>query len=330
MIPLKPLSVGKLVIDPPILQAPMSGITGRAFRRFLRELNPGAIGCFYTEFASVEGLIRHNKATVRLLCRSEEDRPTLFAAQIFGRDPEHMAEGARVAESLGADLVDINAGCPAPCIVKKGGGADLLKNPDLIGEIVRKVKSAVRVPISVKIRTGWDEQNINILETTRIIRDAGADMLTIHGRTKSQGYKGSADWELISRIKALHPGYPIVGNGDITDPETALHRLGSAGVDAIMIARGMLQDPLIFVKTIAHAGNGTVPEFAPSQKEGLFRRYAQLLSEDGLPEKAVLGKMKQLAVKHLRERPHGAEIRTAALRSDRLDDFFTHAKRYFE
>lgn len=326
---LAPLRIGRLTLPLPVIQAPMSGVTGRAFRRFIRELNPGAVGLYYTEFASVEGLARENKATLRLIRRAAEDKNDPFAAQIFGRDVMRMAEAAAIVEQMGADLVDINAGCPAPAIVKKGGGAELLKKPLLIGEIVAAVKKAVKIPVAVKIRTGWDENTVNVLETSRIIESSGADMLTVHGRNRMQGFKGSADWNLIAQAKA-NVRIPVIGNGDINDPAFAMECFRKYGIDGIMVARAMLRDPWIFNKIRAHAEGNTSSEPGTYEKTAVFMRYAELLSEDGLPEKAVLGKMKQLAVKYLRLKPNGAEIRTQALRSENLKDFFGFAKEYFQ
>src|SRR3989339_74893 len=220
---LSSLNIGSVVVTPPLVLAPMAGVTGRAFRELIRWNNPGAVGLFYPEFASVEGLVRHNRPTLRLITRAPSDCATLFAAQIFGADPDRMREGARIAQELGADIVDINAGCPAPKVVKKGGGSELLKNLPLLGRIVASVKSGLRVPLTVKIRAGWDDDSVNVLETVRIIEDNGADAVFLHGRTRLQSFKGEADWRHVTAAKA-RLRIPVIGNGDIVVPEQALDR----------------------------------------------------------------------------------------------------------
>lgn len=321
--------IGPLIVDPPLVLAPMAGITGRAYRELIRINNPGAIGLFYTEFASVEGLVRDNRPTLRLITRHPSDRGTLFAAQIFGADPDHMRGGARVAESLGADIIDINAGCPAPKVVRKGGGSELLKKPRLLGSIVQAVKSGVKVPVTVKIRIGWDENSINVLDTVRLLADSGADAVIIHGRTRLQSFKGEADWQWVARAKSL-VNIPVIGNGDVVAPEQVLHRFAETGADGIMIGRGAQRDPWLFSKAWALCRRETVIEPSLEARRGLLRTYAEMLRSDGLPEKALLGVLKQMTVKFLRGRPGGAGIRTAALRSDTLDGFFNHAVRYFD
>ncbi|MFH0919984.1 MAG: tRNA-dihydrouridine synthase [Fibrobacterota bacterium] len=323
------MKINGLTFDPPLILAPMAGVTGRAYRELIRQNNPGAVGLFYTEFASVEGLVRHNRPTLRLVTRAATDRATPFAAQIFGADPDRMREGGHIAEEMGADIVDLNAGCPAPKVVKKGGGSELLKKLPLLGRIVASVKSGVRVPVTVKIRIGWDDDTINVLDTVRVLTENGADAVIIHGRTRMQSFKGEADWNWVREVRARFT-IPVIGNGDIVTPEQALARFAETGAHGIMLGRGVQRDPWLFSKIAALARG--LPPVEPSLevRRGIFRRYAELLREDGLPEKAVLGVLKQLTVKFLRGRPGGAEIRTRALRSLEMDAFFSAAESYFE
>lgn len=326
---LSPFKIGPLAIDPPLIMAPMAGVTGRAFRQLIRENNPGSVGLFYTEFASVEGLVRDNQPTRRLITRHESDRGTLFAAQVFGADPSHMRDGAIIAQQMGADIVDINSGCPAPKVVKKGGGSELLKKLPLLGRIVAAVKSGVTIPVTVKIRVGWDEASVNVLETVRIIQENGADGVIIHGRTRMQSFKGEADWQWASEARKLLK-IPVVGNGDVVAAEQALQRFSETGVDGIMIGRGAQRDPWLFSKITGLAKGETVVKPPVEMRRNIFRRYSDMLQADGLPEKAILGVLKQLAVKFLRGKPGGAEIRTAALRCLEMERFFANAERYFE
>jgi tRNA-dihydrouridine synthase B len=325
---MQPLRIGALKIDPPLILAPMAGITGKAFRRLVRELNPGAVGLYYSEFASVEGLIRANKPTLRLIEKCDDDAKSPFCAQLFGMDPEHMAQAAKIAVDLGADIVDLNSGCPAQKVVKKGGGADLLKKPALIGKIVAAIRAAVSVPLTVKIRIGWDEKRINVLEVVKIIQENGADAVVIHGRTRVQAFKGEADWSMVREAK-LSCAIPVVGNGDVINPETAAMRMRETGADGIMIGRGILRDPWIFRRTM-ESERGVPFEPSPKDKLAIFPRYAGLLREDGLPESAVLGKMKQIGLKLMRGRPGAAAIRTEAVRTQDMNEFYQATERYFD
>lgn len=318
--------LGSHTINPALLLAPMAGVTGKSFRAIIRERNPGAVGIYYSEFASVEGLVRANKSTLRLIERSEEDKKDLFAVQLFGMRPAHMAEAAKIAVDHGADIVDINAGCPAQKVVKKGGGADLLKKPLLIGEIVAAVRAAVNVPVTLKIRVGWDEKAINALEVARIGEEAGIDLLTVHGRTRNQGFSGSADWNLIRLVKE-QCRVPVIGNGDIIDTVTAQERTNLSHVDGLMIGRGILRDPWVFRKLVA-AQAGTTYEPIPEEQFQIFMDFADRLAGEGLPLRAILGQLKQLAVRFLKGKPHGAEFRTQALRSLTLEPFYEAVRGY--
>jgi nifR3 family TIM-barrel protein len=322
---MNPIVFGTLKIDPPLILAPMAGVTGKALRKLVHEMNPGACGLYYTEFASIEGLVRDNKPTLRLIEKSIVDSETPFAIQLFGMDPEHMALAAKIAVDHGADIVDINAGCPAQKVVKKGGGADLLKRPELIGAIIKSVKAAVSVPVAVKIRIGWDERTINVFEVTKIIEDNGADLITIHGRTRNQAFGGLADWDLIREAKS-RIRIPVVGNGDVVDALSYDQR--SIGVDGVMIGRGILKDPWIFSRLIAHISNNHFKEPTLDDKFNMFMRFSVHLAEDGVPSGAVLGQLKQMAVRFLRAKPNSVQYRTAALRSQSLPPFFEAVRNY--
>ncbi len=322
-----PLKIGQLLIKPPLILAPMAGVTGKALRKLVHELNFGSCGLYYTEFASVEGLVRKNKPTLRLIEKSAIDCESPFAIQLYGISPTNMALAAQIAVEHGADIVDINAGCPAQKVVKKGGGADLLKKPLLIGEIVQSVKKVVSVPVTVKIRIGWDEKSINMEEVIRIIEQAGADCITIHGRTRNQGFKDEADWDKIKRAKELL-AIPVVGNGDISDISSFESRFYPSGVNAVMIGRGILRDPWIFRRLHCHLAGNLFVEPSVDEKFAMVKRFADLLAEDGLPPNAVIGQLKQLIVRFLRAKPNSAQHRTAALRSNALPQFFEAIRSY--
>ncbi|HUL23993.1 MAG TPA: tRNA dihydrouridine synthase DusB [Thermodesulfobacteriota bacterium] len=231
------MRLGKLQFDPPVFLAPLSGITDYPFRQITREH-----GCSltFTEMVSADGLLRKGKSFLRI---GENEHPV--SVQLFGASPEILAEAAQIAQSMGADVIDINMGCPAKQIVGPGAGADLMRFPGKVREILTKVKSVLQSPLTVKIRSGWDEEHVNAVEISQISEECGVDAISIHPRTKAQGYGGRADWGLIATVKKA-VRIPVVGNGDITTPLLARKMLEETGCDGVMIGRGALGNPWIF------------------------------------------------------------------------------------
>src|SRR5215216_5899218 len=204
------LNIGGVKITPNLVLAPMAGVTDSSFRRLIKEL--GGVGLIVTEFISVEGLTRGNLRTNRMMKFLPEERP--LSIQIFGYDEERMATAAEIIEESGADIVDINCGCPAKKVVNGGGGSSLLRDLVQLEKILRRVRRAVSIPLTMKSRTGWDDSTINAVEVARIIEDCGGNMVAIHGRTRVQGYSGRANWDIITAVKQA-VSIPVVGCGDV-------------------------------------------------------------------------------------------------------------------
>ncbi len=235
-----PFSLGGATLPTNILYAPLAGCSDFPFRRMSRRYGPGIVYC---EMVKIDALVRNDPHTYRLLDYEADMHP--IGAQICGSKPDMAAQAARIVEDLGFDVIDFNCGCPVDKVTKDGSGSGMLKNPDLIGEVLAKVIASVKIPVTVKIRAGWDERSINAPLITRIAEKAGAKAIAIHGRTREQGYKGPANWDYIKACKEAARTIPVIGNGDIFDPDSAEAIFKHTGCDAILVSRGTMGQPWI-------------------------------------------------------------------------------------
>jgi nifR3 family TIM-barrel protein len=257
----------------------MAGMTDTAFRRLVKR--KGGCGLVVTEMVSSEGLVRGIDRTLEYAEYTEEERPV--SIQIFGGNPEVMAEAAQIVEGMGADIVDINMGCPVPKIAKHNAGCSLMREPEHAASVVRAMANAVRIPVTVKMRAGWNEQEINAPELAKMVEDAGAAALAVHGRTAAQSYSGESNWNLIERV-AAGVGIPVFGSGDCVEPAHVVSRLRNAGVGGVLVGRGALRNPWIFSQS-AQALAGGEPAVVPLEERGRFLlEYIDLLLRERVGE----------------------------------------------
>lgn len=310
----------------PFLLAPMAGITDCAFRKVMRELECGPV---ITELVSAHGIEYASRKTLQLMEFDETQRPV--GIQIFGETPEILGNAAKVVQDRGADFVDLNFGCPVPKVVKKGAGSAILRDLKAVEAVFKSVRSAVEIPVTVKIRTGWDHDSRNAAEVAKIAYEEGLAWVAIHGRTRAAGYSGAADWDFIAEVKAASK-IPIIGNGDIVTPELAVRRLQETGCDGVMIGRGCLKNPWIFRQAMGLMHSGQVPAV---QKDfgRLFERLHQafgLIAQGDQPERFVMLQIKKFASWYSTGYPGASQFRRTIFQHETLEATSKAVFEYFE
>ena len=268
------MKIGKITLSQPYALAPMAGMTDTAFRRLVKRR--GGCGLVVSEMVSSEGLVRGIDRTLEYAEYTEEERPV--SIQIFGGDPEKMARAAQIVEGMGADIVDVNMGCPVPKIAKHNAGCSLMREPAHAQAVVSAMARAVRIPVTVKMRAGWNEQEINAPELARRMEDAGAAAIAVHGRTAAQSYSGSSDWDLINHV-AANIGIPVFGSGDCVEPGDLVEKLDAVrgGVAGVLVGRGALRNPWIFEQAAAMARGERPREITMVERGQFLLDYIDLL-----------------------------------------------------
>lgn len=310
--------IGDVEIENRIVLAPMAGISNSSYRKIIKQMGCGLI---FAEMVSDKAIVYDNKKTMDLLNMDDCERP--IAQQIFGSDVETFVEAAkRIEKLMKPDIIDINMGCPVPKIaLRSQAGSALLKDPKKIGEIIKAVKDAVNVPITIKIRSGWDQDSINCVEVAQITEQNGASAITIHARTRSQGYSGNADWSLIKRVKQS-VNIPVIGNGDVVSPKLAKKMLDETGCDAVMIGRGVLGNPWLIKQCVDYLDTGKyINNISLKDKIDMLRKHFELLIKDK-NEKVALLEIRSHALWYLKGVKGGARAKNEICSAKSVDEVF--------
>jgi tRNA-dihydrouridine synthase B len=329
------MRIGRVELPSPLAVAPMAGMTDTAFRRLVKR--HGGCGLVVTEMVSAEGLVRGIDRTLEYAEYTEEERP--ISIQIFGGDPEKMAAAARIVEELGADIVDVNMGCPVPKIAKHNAGCSLMREPQHAAAVVAAMARAVKIPVTVKMRAGWNDSERNAPALAKRVEDAGAAAVTIHGRTAAQSYSGQADWDLVASV-ADDLTIPVLGSGDCVEPGQVVARL-SSGVDGVLVGRGVLRNPWILAQAVDLAAGRTPRDITLEDRGRFLLEYIDLLTRErvrepegfrhapaGLQQRAgppashdrwVINKVRALGSWYTKGIEHGGHLRTAINGAESLD-----------
>lgn len=316
------LMIGNVELNNNLLLAPMAGVTDLAFRKICKECGAGLVEA---EMVSAKAIFYGDEKTISMLNTSDEKRP--ISMQIFGNEPDVMAHAANFLNDK-ADIIDINMGCPAPKVVKNGDGSKLLLDLDLVSEIVKSVVAVSKVPVTVKIRKGWDEDHIVAVEAAKRIENAGASAITVHGRTRSQFYSGVADWDIIREVKK-NVSIPVIGNGDVIDGKSAEELFAKTGVDGIMIGRATLGNPWIF-NEIASYLKGEVIE-KPTNDEimkTILWQYDMLIQEKG--EYTAVREMRKHIGWYLKGMPSAKIVKDEVNKLENFSEILQLLKKYFK
>ncbi len=330
------MKIGPVALPSPFVIAPMAGMTDTAFRRLVKR--QGGCGLVVSEMVSSEGLVRGIDRTLEYAEFTEEERPV--SIQIFGGDPSRMAEAARIVEGIGADIVDVNMGCPVPKIAKHNAGCSLMREPGQAASVIAAMAKAVKIPVTVKMRAGWNDREKNAPALAKLVEAAGAAAIAVHGRTAAQSYSGSADWQLVAEI-ADRLAIPVFGSGDCVEPEQILERMRS-GVSGVLVGRGVLRNPWILAQAADLSAGRPARAVSRAERGQFLLDYIDLLLDERVHEpdgfrhaapgaatqarqdsrlsheRWVINKIRALATYYTKGFEHGAQLRTAINRTTSL------------
>lgn len=317
-----PFYIGSAKLPNKVLYAPLAGCSDLPFRQMSCRYRPGIVYC---EMVKIDALVRNDPNTYRMLDYEGAMHP--IGAQLCGSKPKVAAAAARIVEDLGFDVIDFNCGCPVDKVTKDGSGSGMLKTPDLIGEVISSMVAAVKVPVTVKIRAGWDDRSINAAQVTQIAEKAGAKAITIHGRTREQGYKGKANWDYIKACKQAAKEILVIGNGDVFDAESALRMFGHTNCDAVLVSRGTMGQPWI-AEDILNALSG-----GPRIERSVSDLRTTLLEHFGLivryqPERQSLLDMRRVGCWYLKRLTGVKELRMLINKASSTSEVFQHLERF--
>jgi nifR3 family TIM-barrel protein len=322
--------MGPVHVAPATVLAPMAGVTDTVFRQLIR--NQGGCGLLMTEFTSSHGVVhaaggdkRARRFQFRYLTFEEHERP--ISAQLFGSDPEVMAEAARVCEDLGFDAVDINFGCPVKKVVRCNGGSGLLRDLPLVARLLETVRAAIRIPLTCKFRSGWNDHEYVYLQMARLAQETGLQAVALHARTREQGYSGRANWQHIAEMKQAVT-IPVIGNGDVVTPYDAVKMIRETGCDAVMIGRAAASNPWIFRQIREYVETGRYWEPSEPDRYGMMRTYYTMLRERG--EEDCIGKMKQFATYFTHGVRNGSRLRVEIYKLQDATSIIDCVDRFFE
>lgn len=319
---MKPFFIGKQKLPNNILYAPLAGCSDLPFRKMSCRYRPGIVYC---EMVKIDALVRHDPNTYRLLDYEADMHP--IGAQLCGSKPKMAAQAARIVEDLGFDVIDFNCGCPVDKVTKDGSGSGMLKTPELIGEVLCAIMGAVKVPVTVKIRAGWDEKTINAVEITRIAERAGAKAIAIHGRTREQGYKGRANWDYIKACKEAAKEILVIGNGDVFDAESALRMFEYTGCDAVLVSRGTMGQPWIAEDILrAREGKALQKRSVQDLKMSLLEHFECIIRYQ--PERQSLLDMRRVGCWYLKRLQGVKELRIQINKAASTSEVFHHLENF--
>lgn len=315
--------IRNIVIEPPLILAPIAGHTDSLFRQTIKRL--GGCGLVVSELVSTEGMTRHQASSAHLTHFEEMERPV--SIQIFGSDVSRMAASAAIVEEMGADIIDINVGCPVKKVVKQGGGSNLLRDLPLLERIFKAVRNTIRIPLTVKIRSGWDAKSINAVEVLKLAEDCGVEALTIHGRTRCDLFSGRADWNVIAQVKS-RARIPVIGNGDVLTALDAERMFKTTGVDGVMIGRAVLSNPWLIRQCWDHLNGWPAAQLNMNERAEFMMSFLRQISLEA-PAPVVLGKMKKMGGCLSKGFPGSAQFRARIHQANNAAELFQIVQNYF-